>query len=463
MPAHRAPARLLAALLPLTLGACASLLHSDYQRPALDMPQAWSKATTAQANTTPSTWWKRYQDSQLDALIAEVLAHNNDLASAAIKLRRAQLEAGLSADALRPTLGASVNHSSTWPLDSNGHSTHSNTAALTASYEADLWGRLASTRDAADWEARATEQDRASTALSLTGTTARLYWQLGYLDERIALSAQSIAYAEKTLALVRAKATAGAVSTLDVLQSEQDLASQQASHSALLQQRVEARTSLALLLDGAPSQTVADRWTYAFPNTLPPIEAGLPAALLAQRPDLRAAELRLRESLATVDATRASYYPTLSLTGSVGTGSTALKDLLRDPVGSLVAKLTFPFLQHNEMQLKIKVSQADYELAVISFRQTFYTALGDVENALSANEQYATQGALLEKSLAAAREVEQRYEIRYKAGATTLQSWLDAQEKRRTAEVSLAENRYNRLDAQVGLYLALGGDTQLSK
>lgn len=242
-----------------------------------------------------------------------------------------------------------------------------------------------------------------------------------------------------------------------MLEAEQNLAAQQASRTDLLRQQVETANALALLFDNPPGQR------YAIPaalptRPLPPLQAGMPAELLSRRPDLRAAELRLRGTLATVDATRASYYPTLTLTAAVGGSSNALRDVLQNPIATLGAGLVLPFLQWNQMQLSIKVSQADYELAVVNFRSTLYSAFGDVENALSARRQYADQTLLLERNLQAAQAAERLYELRYRSGSVALKSWLDAQEKRRTAEITLAQNRLDALKNQVTLYQALGGD-----
>ena len=109
------------------------------------------------------------------------------------------------------------------------------------------------------------------------------------------------------------------------------------------------------------------------------------------------------------------------------------------------------------MQFAGKIAGADYEIAVLNFRQTLYAALADVDNALSARTQTARQSVLLERSLELAREAERRYEVQYRAGAVALKPWLDAQKTRRDTELALAENRYNQLDNQVTLYQALGG------
>ncbi|RYF36112.1 MAG: TolC family protein, partial [Comamonadaceae bacterium] len=355
-----------------------------------------------------------------------------DLAAATIRVRQAQLLAGIADSRLSPQFSGNVSTGVNRALESGASSNRSNGVSIGASYEVDLWNRLGSQRDVARWEAQATLQDREATALALIGTTAQLYWQLGYLNQRLASSEQSIAYAQKTFDLVQAQYRAGATSGLEFAEAQQSLANQQAARTQLLQQVTEANTALALLFDGPPGQSVTNPQTLPV-STMPVIVAGLPAELLGRRPDLRAAELRVRESFTTIDATRASYYPALNLTASLGSSSAALLSVLQNPVLALGAGISLPFLQRTQMKLDIQVSESQYEEAVVTFRQTLYTALGDVDNALSAREQFARQGELLALALQAARDAERLYEVRYRAGAVPLKSWLDAQEQRRTA------------------------------
>jgi NodT family efflux transporter outer membrane factor (OMF) lipoprotein len=447
----------------LLMSGCASNFNGPYQAPALTLPQQYSQAgaatvTGAALYTAPGAlWWTRFNDPALDRLVTEVLQRNNNLAAAAIRVRRAQLLAGLADNNLQPRFSGSVGTGASLPLEAGAVTTRSNSVSLTAGYEIDLWNRLGSLRDVARWEALATEQDRESTALALVGTTAGLYWQLGFVNQRLSANAESIAYAQTTFNLVQAQYRAGGVSGLEVAQAKQTLASQQASQSALQQLAVEARTALALLLDGPPGTSLSNPDTLPI-LALPLVDAGAPAALLGRRPDLRAAELRLRGSFTGIDATRASYYPALSLTGSLGSSSAQLSNVLQNPVATLGLGMTLPFLQRTAMQLSIRVSETQYEEAVVNFRQTLYTALGDVDNALSSRQQLAQQGARLEETLQAARTAERLYEVRYRAGAATLSLWLDSQEKRRTADIALATNRLARLNNQVTVYKALGGD-----
>jgi len=439
------------------LSGCSGVTRGVYRAPEVAVPAGWSApALTGSAVASREKWWQSFNDPVLDGLIDRALTSNNDLAAAAIKVRRARLQSGLTDTNLTPTVTAGGTSSLSRDLKTGAHSqTHNVSAAL--SYELDLWGKLASARDADSFEAQATEFDRLSTALSLIGTTATDYWQIGYLNQLIAISQASIEYAEKTVALAEVKYRAGAASALDLVQARQALASQRAAAELLVLQRTQARNALALLFDQAPQNAVPE--PKLLPDAvLPEVAAGLPASLLGRRPDLRAAELRLRELLANVDTTRASFYPSFTLTGSLGSSSTSLLNVLQDPVGVLGAGLTLPFVQWNTMTLSVKISDTHYQEAVLNFRQALYTSLGEVENALSGRDRYLAESVQLEQALALARSAEALLEVRYRAGLTNIQFWLDAQETRRSAEKALLENRLNRYKNTVTLYQALGGD-----
>lgn len=452
------PSRLALLLALALLGGCSSLARTPYAPPVTQTPAAWQQAGQA-ATVNASCWWQGFGDDTLSALIDEALRKNNDLAVATIKVRRAQLQAGIAEDAFIPALGAQLGSSGSKALDGSRQTSRASQNSVSLSYEVDLWGRLGANYDVARWEALATAQDRAATALSLVGTTANLYWTGAYLNQRLRSAEQSIAYAQKTLDLVQTQYRAGAVSSLELLTARQNLLSQQSSYTELVQQQVENDNALAILFDSPPGQRRS--LPPALPQQpLPALEAGLPAELLARRPDLQAAELRLREALANVDLTRTSFYPKLSLTGSLGTSSDALLRLVQNPVASLAAQLSLPFLQQTQMKLQVGVSQADYDSALAQFRQTLYSAFSDVENALSAREQYARQQALQARNVEVAQAAEQLYELRYRAGSATLQAWLDQQDKRRSAENTLAQVRLNQLKNQMTLYQALGGDAR---
>ena len=222
-----------------------------------------------------------------------------------------------------------------------------------------------------------------------------------------------------------------------------------------MQARVEALKTIAALL---ARQDYEGQEPQALPQAdLPAIAAGVPASLLANRPDLAAAELRLRSTLATSDATVASYYPSFSLTGALGTASSSLLKFFTNPVASFGGALSLAELNPAKVRLATGVARADYDIAVQDFRQTFYDALRDTQVSLSARDQYIRQAQFTAQNYEAAVDAEALYERQYRAGLIPLRDWLDAQERARSARSGLIQNRYNRLVAQVQVYQALGG------
>lgn len=443
-----------------TLVGCAAMVKTPYDAPAVQTPSSFQYDKTQVASNYANyadRWWTLFGDTQLNQLVDQVIAKNTDLAVAGITLRQARLKAGLAADQQGPRVNSSV--SSSQNIDVNSGDRSSNGLSLNAgvSYELDLFGKLARQTEAAKWEALATAQDLQATAQTLIGTTTKLYWQLAYLNESLSTAQQSLATSEKLYSLVNTQYQAGAVSGLDLTQAEQSVQSQKANLSQIQQSLVETRTALAVLLH-IPVQQLNIQEPQRLPQVnLPQIQAGLPASILSRRPDLRAAELRLRETLATKDATTASYYPSISLTGSLGSSSTSLTELIKNPVLALGANLSLPFLQYNDMKKNIAISQLDYEKAIIQYRQTLYQAFADVENALSARTELNQQVQFQQRNLELAEKAERLTDVRYRNGAIALKNVLDQQQTTRTARLSLVNTKQSQYNAYVTLMQALGG------
>lgn len=446
-----------AILTGLLLSGCASATHTPYAPPLAPLPPTFQHASsTAWPMVADDAWWHELGDPSLDALVDLAIARNPDLSAAAVRVRRATLQARRTGNALLPIPSGSLSTGASRPLSGAAPRTaETATGSLGLSWEVDLFGRLDAERDTAWFEAFATAEDRDAAFLSLVGTAASLHWQIALANERIALGEQSLAYARRTQTLVDTQYRAGAVSALERREVEQTVTAQEAALSQLRQTRTEAREALMVLLDGVSPPGPEPEALGRAP--LPSVAAGLPADLLGRRPDLRAAELRLRRTLASGDATRASYYPALTLTGALGTSSTGLLNLIANPVATLGAGLTLPFLNARAMRFDTAIARTQYEEAVILFRKSLYTALAEVETALSARAELDAQGDALLRARDAASEAERLYEVRYRAGAVPLRTWLDAQERRRGANLSLSANRLLRLQNQVTLHQALGG------
>ncbi|HQV24912.1 MAG TPA: efflux transporter outer membrane subunit [Acinetobacter sp.] len=448
----------LALCLSTALAGCSAVVKTPYQAPAVQMPQQFQYDAKKNKNLNlTDQWWTLFNDAQLNQLIEQVLAKNSDLSVAGITLKQARLQAGLAENKQGLRTSSSISTGHNYDLGSGNDSSRGLSTSVGVSYELDLFGKLANQTEASRWEALATEQDLQATAQSLVGTTAKLYWQLGYLNERYQTIQQNLASAQKIYSLVQTQYKMGAVSGLDLTQAEQSVQSQKASLSQITQQRVEARTAIAVLLHEPVQQLNIQEPKQLPRNALPNIAVGLPAEILARRPDLQAAELRLRKTLANKDATKASYYPSINLTGNLGASSTSLTQLLQNPALTLGASLSLPFLQYNDMKKDIAMSDLDYEKAIIQYRQTLYQAFADVENALSNRTQLNQQLQLQQRNVELATKTERLTEVRYRNGAIALKNLLDTQETTRNARLSLVESKQNQYNAYVTLMQALGG------
>lgn len=456
---------------PLLSACIAQVRHDAVPRPAL--PEAWiaqpegvaavsdppsldvAASTLPASAARPNRWWRAFGDDALAALIEEALANNTDLALAAIAIHRAQLQAGLVGAETGPQASASGDANASREFGANRVQTFAGVNA-TVSYELDLWGKLAARRDEASWRARASEADRAAAALALIGTTAKLYWRIGYLNEAVALGRTEIVGAQRTLTRAQTKLAAGAAMRLDVAQARQQVAQLQAEQADAVQQRESARNALALLLGGMPEARGAEPADLRS-AVVPQVAAHVPAAVLARRPDVHAAELRVRAQMAHVDFARASLYPSFALTGELGTSSDMLVRTLQNPVASLGVALALPFIQWNTVRMNMAIAQSDLERTTLQFRQALYRALAEVEDALSAQTQLAAQAAQRDSALREARLAAALARTRFEAGATDVAPLLDAQRIERAAAREQARNHLARLENRMGLFLAFGG------
>lgn len=465
----RASALALAAL----LAGCASSSHYAEQVPPLEVPADYGRgrdtsgvsapALSAPATLAPETsadvranpWWRGFGDERLARMVDQALAANANLSAAGFALRRARLEVGLASNAQRPQPTAGLESSLSRELD-GGSSQQSHRLQAGLSWEADLFGRLAAQRDVQAWRAQASADDLQATALALVGDVCRYYWTLAYLNQSIRAGEQDLAALARIQQLVEVQHAEGDVSRLEPREAQQRLETRRAAQDVLLQERVEVRNALAVLLDGQHWPQHDEPASLEALQTLT-VREGLPAELLGRRPDLRAAERRLRASLAEVDVTMRSYYPSLSLTGALGGSSIALSDVVRHPAVVLGASLNLPFLNVARMRLSTEAAGVSYLQAASGFRTTLHTALQDVDNALSARQRLQAQREARERAHQAAQEVARMYEARYREGASPLRTWLDAQQELRSAELALAQALRDQAGNDVKLALALGG------
>ncbi|AIR03232.1 RND transporter [Cedecea neteri] len=436
---------------------CANTLKSDYHAPEVSYPASWNKSEPV-GNIAPFDW-KAFNDPQLDSWLRQVMASNNDVAIAVLRVYRARLDAERVGIANDPGLKASLGVDGKTPLNNSSGWTKGSSASLSTSYELDLWGKIARQRDAAEWASHASEEDLRAARLTLLSETSNNYWRIGFVNQQIDVLQQSIGYAKETLRLAEARYRAGGASALDVVDAQQSLLAQENRLTGLQRERLLGLNQQAVLLGTAPGSAVVEP-TKLPKGTLPQVNANIPASVLMHRPDISAQEWRVREALANVDIRRTEYYPAFSLTGSLGTGSSSLLKVLHNPIGSVGASLTLPFLEWRQRGVEVKIARNDYEQRVLAFKQSLYKAMSSIEDELSLRNQLLAQELRLREGLALARKSERLNEVRYRQGAARISFWLDAQEKRRQAELLLDENRFNQLQNLAKIYLEFGGSSK---
>jgi NodT family efflux transporter outer membrane factor (OMF) lipoprotein len=451
------PLTLLSLILLLT--GCGSLTRSDYQRPLLSVPENWQR-TEGQSSTVilqekEGRWWDRFGDERLSRVIGQVLESNNDVAAAALTLKQARISAGLTQTNISPDATLNGTGSNSKPLN-NGVSQESYSASLSLSYELDLWGKLARIREQSEWEAIASEQDYRATILATIDTTAQLYWNIALLNQQMDYQASSLDIARQTLTQIESWQRAGKVGMLDVLQSQQTVISRQNQLLSLKQQRASSRNALALLLNRPPAQHTNEASSLDVRQQVV-IASATPLAALAARPDLQAAESRLRAALAGSDAARLSFYPTLSLQGTLSAGSQIFHQWFNDPLRTVGSSVSAPFIQWNTVQLTVEQASVKVQQEAVNFRHTAYTALSEIDNAMEKRLNADEQRKRLLQSLQLGQQRLTLTESRYRAGAVDYQTLLNAQDALLDVQNSLAQNQYDYLYATLQLWLAQGG------
>lgn len=433
-----------------------------WDKPAISVPAGWQMQDTGSSYlANVPHWWDHFNDPQLSQLISQMLVTNNDLAKAGLQLQLARVSAGLTNTNLTPNATAGGEASNSKNTRRNTSSKESYNASFSLSYELDLWGKLARSREQSEWLVNASEQDKQATALSLIGQTAQFYWQLANLNQQIDNQQQSVEIARQTQSLVNARFEAGAIGQMDNLQAEQSVIIKENRLKDLQEQRAETRNALAILFNRPPSSQVAERRTLP-ESVAVSVPATLPVEMIASRPDIQAAEWRLRSALAGTEVARLSFYPTLSLSAGLSSGSALFSQWFSQPTRTLGSAVALPFIEWNKVSLTIEQSDLNAKQAEVTFRDTVYKALKDVDNALAQRLNAQSQMDSQQRNLSLGQQRLALATQQYAVGAVSFQSLLDAQDALLDGQNSLLTQRYNYLNATMQLWLALGGEKQHS-
>lgn len=450
---------------------CACAQTGDFERPPAPVAAQWpNQAAMADAavaagpvaEATQTHWRNYFVDPRLQTLIAAALENNRDLRIAVGRVEEARAQYKIVASDRLPsvTLMGSGSAGLT-PADLTGNGTSYNgqrydLALTTVSYEFDFWGRVAGLTESARNSFLATDEARRAFQLSLVSDVASSYFVLVQLDDMVHLAQQAVGSREMSLTIVNRGRDLGATYDFEVQQAQGALESVRADLASLEQQRAMASNRLNYLV-GATLTDLPPGLDLDHQGLAARLAPGLPAEVLLQRPDVMAAEQRLRAAHANIGAARAAFLPRVALTAGLGVASQGLASLFNGMAWNFQPSISLPLFTNGRLDAGVDIAQARKVIAVAEYEKTIQMAFREVADLLSARESLARQ--LRSAQLNEATQ-SRRLEIvlaRYQAGLTNVLEVLDGERGLVSAQQSTVQLRRAQLDTAAQLYKALGG------
>lgn len=458
-------------LLALALGGCGVVPGATSA--GLALPGRLRAEPEPEAPQWPdAAWWRGFHSAELDALMRTAIAANTDIRAAAARVRQADAQVRIAAQALLPTGNLSFNAQrsqtprttivSTGTGFGGGGSRflqrESFSAGLGATYEVDFWGRARNTVAAAERTAAASRFDAGTVAITTTAALANAYFAVLAAREQLAIQEQNLAVAARVLDVIRQRLAVGTTTGLEVAQQEALVAGLRATLPPLRQQVEQNRNALGTLTGQVPEAVPMPEQPLARVR-VPPVSAGLPSEVLVRRPDVWFAEAALSAAQADVAAARAALFPTIQLTANGGVQSLVLENLLRpgSSLYTLAAGLVQPVFQYGALRATVEVQRGRAEELLEAYRRAILDALVDVENALVGLRETTEGERLQAQATAAAERAYAISEERLRVGTIDLITLLTTQTTLFNARNQLVQAQLARLQAAVGLFRALGG------
>lgn len=455
-----------ATALAILLAGCASV-GPDYVAPAPVAPAAWRGA--AAAGVPPafvadlSRWWTQLGDHELDTLIDTALADSIDLDAARARLREARARRLQAGAAQWPSVTASGAATRSRNDASSAGTVNLYNAGFDASWEADLFGGTRRSIEAAQADLQASQASLHDAQVSLVAEVALNYVELRSAQARLAIAHANLDSQGETLQLTDWRVQAGLASAVDLEQARSNYAQTLAQIPTLQTTLTEAQYRLDILLGRTPGTLAAQLGTPAPLPSLPALPAqlalGIPADTLRQRPDVRAAERRLAADTARIGVATAALYPSLRLSGSIGTEALTLGALgsAGTVARSLAAGVSGVLFDGGALRQQVEIQKAVRDQSLAAYRSSVLTALQDVENALAELSNGTSRRDALRTATEAARNAALLARQRYQSGLIDFQTVLDTERSLRSVEDSLASAEADRVSAFIRLYKALGG------
>ncbi|VVP69722.1 Outer membrane protein OprM [Pseudomonas fluorescens] len=452
--------------LMLCLGLTGCMVGPDYQPPPIDTPAAYRYADKEAKNLSNTLWWEQFQDPVLNALIRSALLENKDIKIAAARVEQFQGRYGETRSLYFPQVGLGAQGQRTRsprdngpvPLDSSVDPVFNNyQAVLNVNWELDVWGRLRRLNESARADLLASEEGRRSVILSLVSSVATSYVTLRDLDRELEIARTTAKVRGDSYGIFKQRFDAGVISEMELAQNLSEYQRTLASVAQFEPLVAQQENALAVLLGRNPGPILRGRELAQL--ALPSVPAGLPSDLLERRPDLRQAELNLISANAQIGAAKAQYFPTISLTGLLGSVSNQLSNLFTGPAAtwSYGVASSMPIFTGGAIAGQVQQAEAFQQQALLSYQKAIQSAFGDVENALVASSKSREQMTFQAGQVEALRTYAHFARLRYDNGYTSYIEVLDAERSLFDAELNYTRTRGAVFTTMIDLYKATGG------
>ncbi len=462
---HIAP-RIFGISFTLLLSACTAV-GPNYQPPQQEMPPQWNTTDlyiAPAAGLHDTAWWNLFDDSLLDALVAEATATNYNLQKAEARIREARAQRIITAATSSLGSAASANTSR--------RSDHASSAGGTqdlfqigfdARWELDLFGGVQRATESADASLAAKHEEMRDILVSLQAEVVRTYLDLRGSQKRMATTSNNITTQEKTVALVRGRFQLGLGNELDLMNAETQLSLTKAALPPLKRSIKQAMHQLAILLGHHPADLITRLSGEGIDLAIPPqIPINLPSELLRQRPDIRAAERRLAAATAEIGVATADLFPKFSLAGLLGLQSRNLSDLVTSGsrFWSIGPTISLSLFDQGKVRAGIEIRNARRDQALLEYQQTVLTALGEVENALVTFTEEQQNRRILGEAVISGEKAVTISNGLYEAGLSDFLNVLQSQRALFQSEDQMAQSEQRLTLSLVAIFKALGGGWQ---
>lgn len=446
-----------ASVIAVSLALSACVVNPKVNTPSLNgNTHIMSEAEAAERYQINGNWWEIYQNAQLNAVVQQALDNNIDLKQAAISVNRALYQANILGANLVPSFNGSVGASASKTLKS-GSSNNSFSSQLGLSYELDLWRRLSASADAQVWEYRATQEDLANTRLTLVNNVVDAYFNIAYLNEAIALTQQSLKQYQEITRITDAKYRHGKVDSNQRTNALQSLLGAQSNLISLQNSREALKQTLRNLLNLKPAEAIAAEPSTYHLLAVKGVDLDVPISVLANRPDLRAAEYRLQSSVQALAVQKRRWYPSVTLGASLSTSSSKARTMFDVPFLGGSAQINLPFLDWKTLQWEDKDAQARFDSAALNFEQALTTALNEVNTNYLAYQNAQATLKNTRQRYALDQKNSRYYQVRYQYGKNELKDWLEALNSEYSSAQNVLSQRYDVLKYENMVYKAMAG------